>query len=279
METNANTTLNINELLANQRAVSVHKYGFFLCLQGTARILLGKEVYRLSRGSLFIYPPNTLLHILERSEDLRGVLQEHTVDAYYHIVSTIDIKRRLQIRHSPCVEVTDEQAESILRLIGVADAEKNEQCAQYLRYAVCLKVLEVYFSNKPKQAVEQDRDDAIVNRFIESVYENCHYQRTVQFYASQQHLSPYYFSSIIKERSGKSAMQWIENVTMNFARQYLDLSDMSLKQISDCMHFPDQSVFGRYFKQREGLSPSEYRNRKYIIPNSDDRFGTNKIKS
>ena len=111
-------------------------------------------------------------------------------------------------------------------------------------------------------AMEQDREDKVVNRFLVSLYEHYHQQRTVQFYAELQHLSPYYFSSIIKGRSGKSAMQWIESVTMTFARQYLENSDMSLKQISDQLSFPDQSTFGRYFKQREGCSPSEYRNKR-----------------
>lgn len=108
-------------------------------------------------------------------------------------------------------------------------------------------------------AMEQDREDKIVNRFLVSLYENYHLQHTVQFYARLA--APYYFSSIIKGKSGKSAMQWIESVTMTFMRQYLENSDMSLKQIAEQLHFPDQSTFGRYFKQREGCSPSEYRSR------------------
>lgn len=255
--------LDIDELHANHRMVSVHKYGFFLCISGWARILLGQAQYRLSPGSLCIYPPNTLFQILERSADLRGILEEDTVDAYYPVVSTIDIHKRLQIRRAPCVEITAEQTAGIVRLVSVLDSEDNGRCALYLRYAVCMKVLEVYFSNKPMPAMEQDRDDTIVNSFIASVYKNCHHQRTVQFYADEQHLSPYYFSSIIKARSGKSAMQWIENMTMTFARQYLECSDMSLKQVSDRLGFPDQSTFGRYFKQREGCSPSSFRSRRH----------------
>ena len=86
--------------------------------------------------------------------------------------------------------------------------------------------------------MEQDREDKIVNRFLVALYENYHMQRTVQFYADLQHLSPYYFSSIIKEKSGKSAMQWIENVTMTFMRQHIEDSDMSLKQIAELPIFP-----------------------------------------
>lgn len=135
-------------------------------------------------------------------------------------------------------------------------------CKRYLRYALCLKVLEAYFGNKPVEAMPQNKEDAILNRFLVSVYENCHRQRTVQYYADEQHLSPYYFSSIIRERSGRSALQWIGNVTMTFSRQYLECSEMSIKEIADRLNFPDQSSFGRYFKQHEGCSPSEFRERR-----------------
>ena len=263
MDTLGNGTLTIDELQASYHTVSVHKYGFFLCLHGSARILLGKNVYLLSKGSLCIYTPNTLFQILEKSSDIHGILGEYGVDDFFPIVSAIDIRKRMQIRHEPCVKISQEQTDRIVRLIDTMNSERNEQCAQYLRCAVCVKILEVYFSNKPMPALEQDREDKIVNRFLVSLYEHYRQQRTVQFYADLQHLSPYYFSSIIKERSGKSAMQWIESVTMTFARQYLQNSDMSLKQTSDLLNFPDQSTFGRYFKQREGCSPSEYRSRRF----------------
>lgn len=171
--------LDIDELMANHTTVSVHKYGFFLCRTGRAKVLLGSETYEISRNHLCIYTPNTFLHIIERSAELDGILEEDDVDAYYPVVSMIDIRRR----------------------------------------------------------------------------------RTVQYYADEQHLSPYYFSSIIKERSGRSALQWIAGVTMTFIRQYLKCTDISIKEIADSMDFPDQSTFSRYFKRHEGCTPSEYRAR------------------
>lgn len=50
--------LNIDELNANHYTVSVHKYGFFLCTEGKARILLGSNTYLISRNYLCLYAPN-----------------------------------------------------------------------------------------------------------------------------------------------------------------------------------------------------------------------------
>lgn len=266
--------LGIDELNANHYKVSVHKYGFFLCKRGTARILLGNNIYIITENHLCIYTPNTFFQILEKSDDLDGILQEDSVDAYYPAVSSINIRKRLSMRDSPIVIITQEEANNIIaltdsfnRTMELSEAKQDneiigsihENYLVYLRYAICLSVCEAYFSNNPVAAVSQDRDDAIFNQFLISVYEHCHRERTVQFYADEQHLSPYYFSTIIRGKSGKSALQWIENVTMTYARQYLNDSAMSIKQIAEHLNFPDQSTFGRYFKHREGCSPSEYR--------------------
>ncbi len=275
--------LKIDELNANHYMVSVHKYGFFLCREGTARILLGSNTYQISRNYLCIYAPNTFFQILEKSSDLKGILEEDDVEAYYPVLSSIEIRKRLQVRNAPCVKISEIQADEMIQFYNIvrgkeqsAITKENLQnmhkditevicadCMRYLRYALCMKVLEAYFSNTPIEAMPQNKDDVILNRFLVSLYENCHRQRTVQYYADEQHLSPYYFSSIIRERSGQSALQWIGNVTMTFSRQYLECSDMSIKEIADRLNFPDQSTFGRFFKHHEGCSPSEFRKRRY----------------
>lgn len=267
-------SLDIDELNANRYRVSVHKYGFFLCRKGSARILLGSKTYLITRNNLCIYTPNTFLRILDRSDDLDGILQEDRVDAYYTAVSSINIKKRLSMRENPIVSISEPEATDIAVLSDMLDrgvtalpspAHNNvtdsihDNYLVYLRYALCLSVCEAYFNNAVVPAIPQDGKDIIFNKFLISVYEHCHKERTVRYYADEQHLSPYYFSTIIRDKSGKSALQWIESVTMTFARQYLGDSEISIKEIAERLNFPDQSTFGRYFRHHEGCSPSEFR--------------------
>lgn len=51
-------TLDIDELIANHATVSVHKYGFFLCRQGCAKILLGAKTYN-NRVTTCAFTPQT----------------------------------------------------------------------------------------------------------------------------------------------------------------------------------------------------------------------------
>ena len=70
------------------------------------------------------------------------------------------------------------------------------------------------------------------------------------------------FSSVIKEKSGSSALQWIIQNVITEAKYLLDNTDLSIKEIATKLNFPTQSFFGKYFKQYVGISPKEYRNKK-----------------
>ncbi len=84
-------------------------------------------------------------------------------------------------------------------------------------------------------------------------------ERTVVYYAQHLHISPYYLSGIIKKETGKTALEWLTLFTINLSKHYLADTEMSIKEIADTLHFPDQSTFGRYFKHHMGCSPGEYR--------------------
>ena len=79
------------------------------------------------------------------------------------------------------------------------------------------------------------------------------------FYAELQHITPRYFSSIIKEKSGQTASRWIVQLVIAEAKRYLESTDLSIKEVAAMLNFPNQSFFGKYFKQHVGMSPNDYR--------------------
>lgn len=86
---------------------------------------MGAKTYNISRNHLCIYTPNTFLHILERSHDLAGILEEDDVDAYYPVVSLIDIRKRLRIRDESCVALSEREAAEIVALMDVIGDAKG----------------------------------------------------------------------------------------------------------------------------------------------------------
>ena len=85
-------------------------------------------------------------------------------------------------------------------------------------------------------------------------------QHAVRFYASHLNVTPKYLSEVIKEQTGRTAGEWIDQTLVLEAKVLLQRKDLSISQISDLLHFSDQSVFGKFFKVNTGMSPLTYRN-------------------
>lgn len=103
------------------------------------------------------------------------------------------------------------------------------------------------------------RQESICSDFIDILSHNYKEQREVSFYADRLCITPKYLSQIVKDNTGKTALELIEDYVIEESKAMLISTTMTIQQISDELHFPSQSVFGKYFKRVTGLSPREYR--------------------
>lgn len=92
---------------------------------------------------------------------------------------------------------------------------------------------------------------------------NLHYKQEhkLEFYANQLHLTAKSLSAAIKKQSGRSAGKWIDDAIILEAKVLLQNELLTVSQISDMLHFSDQSIFGKFFKAGTGMSPVQYRKR------------------
>ena len=121
-----------------------------------------------------------------------------------------------------------------------------------------LEVLQCYTDVTPTNRAFS-RKDEVLQKFVTQLYRHYRTQHEVSFYAEQQFLTTRYFSTIIKECSGKSPTQWIATALLVEARNLLLHTNMTIKEISDALTFPNQSYFGKWFKNLTTLSPLDFR--------------------
>ncbi|MBO5692528.1 MAG: helix-turn-helix transcriptional regulator [Tidjanibacter sp.] len=68
-----------------------------------------------------------------------------------------------------------------------------------------------------------------------------------------------YLSKAIKEATGRSASDWIDEYVATESKALLYSTTKTIQQIASELHFDSQSLFGKYFKRVTGISPREYR--------------------
>ena len=253
-----------------------NKCGIFYCQCGSVEVSLEGCHYHIKPGDVYIYMASTLVHLLHKSEDAEGIMVE--VDFYYILPivnKVINVESQLFMRKNPCVSLSGEQCAHFEYLlnnlwdrINAEDCQKENVQYQHLKLeliksmgqTICYEILNMYFTNQPLQPLQQGKKDVVFQNFMLSLFRFYRKERDVSFYARIQHITPRYFSAIIKEKTGDSALQWIVRMVITEAKQLLEESDLSIKEIADQLNFPTQSFFGKYFKQYVGVSPKEYRN-------------------
>lgn len=82
---------------------------------------------------------------------------------------------------------------------------------------------------------------------------------TVNELADNLNISARYLSDLLKQETGKTAMDLIHVFVVTEAKNQLKTSDQSIAQIAYGLGFENTSYFTRLFKKQAGLKPMEFR--------------------
>lgn len=147
--------------------------------------------------------------------------------------------------------------EQIFNLISQTLVANYENQALVLRSYLYILIYEIDSIQKrsPRNSVQ----NPIFEKFKEILFKDFLSQRSVQYYANSLNITRKYLSEVIKKNSGKTASNWIDDMIILEAKVLLQNKDLTINQISDILNFSNQSIFGRFFKNHEAISPLEYR--------------------
>lgn len=85
---------------------------------------------------------------------------------------------------------------------------------------------------------------------------------TLKQLAKQAHYSVSHYSSIFKESTGYSPINYFIFLKIQMACQFLDLTSLNVKEIAQNVGYQDPHYFSRIFHKIMGVSPTEYRKEK-----------------
>lgn len=205
--------------------------------------------------------PNHIVLGRESSDDYLATLVVVSSEFLQRLKHRSTFRNHLEYLRQPAFRLTDEQYETVLNMIQLMDKVSRMEVAG--RTNMLESLLDVFsqlvdeyrFENEGKPS-EQLTNDLLLSRFFDAVVAHHKESREVQFYADLLHLSPKYFSALIKRCTGMGAGEWIASYVIVQAKAMLNTRlDLSIQQIASELGFPDSSTFSRYFKKNTGLSP------------------------
>ncbi len=72
-------------------------------------------------------------------------------------------------------------------------------------------------------------------------------------------ISPSYFSTIFKEKTGTTFVEYLTNLRMESAKKLLRYTNKTIAEISDEIAYKDPNYFSVIFKKNTGVTPKQYR--------------------
>lgn len=127
------------------------------------------------------------------------------------------------------------------------------------------ETLEHWFLEKLKSASshiamkQQEKTNNIIEKAKAYMTENFSKDLSLENIAKEMGISPYYFSKLFKESEGTNYIDYLTGLRIEYAKEQLNRSDKSIKEICHESGYGDPNYFSRIFKKWTGVTPTEYR--------------------
>lgn len=107
--------------------------------------------------------------------------------------------------------------------------------------------------------LEQPSDYDLIREFNFLVEQHFKTKHTIAEYAELLHKSPKTLSNLFSKAGTKTPLQFIQDRKILEARRLLYYSDLQIQEIAYEIGYEDVQTFSRFFKKKEGISPSAFR--------------------
>lgn len=107
--------------------------------------------------------------------------------------------------------------------------------------------------------VRSYRTRQLFNRFMQLMERDYKISRDVNYYAELMHITPKYLTNIVRQVTGHTPKNIIDQYVILQLKMQLRRSSRSIKEIAWDYHFTDVSFFCRYFKRLTGITPQQIR--------------------
>ena len=239
-----------------------------MCLKGRMDLSINMERRSIAPGDMILIRPNNILQHLSHSDDLSAVFIAMNVHSTVDIISLI--KRTLPTYHymkeAPLIHLDDQErqcfSEYYRLLKAKAAATDNPMRREIIINIVRAMICDLIYISQcriPQDNTPKRREDQLAELFFRQMEKSFREHRDVAYYADKLCLTPKYLSQMVKKATGRTAEQWIDYRVILEAKVLLQTTDMTVQQISQELNFPNQSFFGKYFKNLTGISPQKYR--------------------
>lgn len=244
--------------------------GVGLCLEGHNNINISLREYQLCPGRMMVILPDQIIENRKVTSDFKGIfvaVSKKLLEVLPRMGNVLSLF--LFLKDCPCIDITRAEQEIFKeyhsfiwkRVKNKNNTYRRESVLGLMQsffYELC-NIFRLHAPIVSPGSITKSRKEFLFEEFYHLLSQSYQSERKVKFYADQLCLTPKHLSGVVKEVSGKTVGEWIDEFVVLEAKALLNSSSMNIQEIADRLNFANQSFFGKYFKHYTGMSPKEYR--------------------
>ena len=241
------------------------------CRRGSATVTVDQLRDRVTRDTLLLLLPGSILHLNERTDNFRVRFCAFSLELFSEAAYRLDPSFFHILHEHAIIRLPDRIIEGVRNWFQMASYTYRDRGNIFrntiIRNRLQNVLLEAFdktqrFAPDVHSQTGTTRQADLFQRFVALVHEHCTEQREVAFYADRLCISTRYLSTIIRSVAHSTAKEFIDRSVVLEIKMLLGSTELSVQEIAYRLHFPDQSYLGRFFKKHTGVSPTEFRNAK-----------------
>lgn len=246
-----------------------------ICIRGEAIFKIRIQDFTLSKSGYMIIRPDTPFYIKWKSPDFKIDVIRIGMQCVEELRSSIPgvhpewflydfPANNLEQKKSKMFHIIHSYLRSLLE--NKKDWYRNQVIMGYLRIFY-LEACHIWEENAASQVTARSfkRERIITSEFFRLVDKSFREDRRVESYAERIGITAKHLSHTIKKTTGKYPSEWLEDYALLEAKKMLRSSDCRIQDISYDLNFATPSHFGRFFKDKTGMTPKEFRNQELTI--------------
>lgn len=216
----------------------------------------GLETFELTENQIFFLPAHNITGTDFVSQNAKGIYCHFTDE----LITNKSVREFLffDISSKPIIDISENkkcQIEPLLKRLLEFEHLDKELISLYIQLILSeLHQVYDYESSHSKTSAF-----IITKKFKKELLRKIYSVQTVIGFADELNISPNHLNKCVKTTTNKTAQDWINEMIILEAKVLIQQTNKSISEIAFELTNQDVSDFGRFFKSKTGLKPSEFR--------------------
>ena len=233
----------------------------------------GRETYDFQEGTVVFFSPNQVFSF--SSADFSNCEEEWTLVFHPDFIAKTNLGNEIDNYHffnyeiNEALHISEDEKLALNDMILKIEKEYYQLIDKHTQEIICINIEAVlkycqrfyarqFITRKTENYGYLSKFEAYLKKyFAQNLIDKG--LPTVKECASAMHLSPHYFSDLLKEETGKTAKEHIDLFVIKKAKIQLQNQALSISEVAFGLGFDYPNHFSKFFKSKTGLSPTEYR--------------------